>query len=143
MQTIRETITAGGLESYRKLVDTFADEFDVSDVAAAVMKVLGKGALAPIAEKKTEKQVVNNGGEQGMTRLFIRAGKRAGIRPSDIVVAIANEANLPGHRVGAISLFDNFSFVDVPSGDAGQVVAALGSTTLRGQPVSIDIAKPQ
>jgi ATP-dependent RNA helicase DeaD len=81
--------------------------------------------------------------EPGMERLFIHAGRRAGIRPMDIVGAIANEAGLPGNRVGAIDLYDNFAFVEVPKEDARRVLAALTHTTLRGQRVEVDVAKPK
>jgi len=83
------------------------------------------------------------GVEPGMTRLFVHAGRRAGIRPMDIVGAIANEAGVAGNRVGSIDLYDNFTFVEVPAADAPRVLQALNNTTLRGRHVEVRVAKPK
>lgn len=48
-----------------------------------------------------------------MTRLFIGAGREAGLRPSDIVGAIANEAGIASRRIGAIDISDRFCLVEV------------------------------
>jgi ATP-dependent RNA helicase DeaD len=61
----------------------------------------------------------------------------------DIVGAIANEAGLAGNRVGAIDLYDNFAFVEVPSHEANRVLKALNNTTLRGQRVEVKVARPK
>ena len=53
--------------------------------------------------------------EDGMVRLFIDAGSRAGVRPGDIVGAIANEAGVPGKAIGSIDIYDGFTFVELPS----------------------------
>ena len=38
--------------------------------------------------------------EDGMVRLFVNAGRRNGVRPADIVGAIANEAGAGRHHRG-------------------------------------------
>ena len=50
-----------------------------------------------------------------MRRIFVAAGRADGLRPQDLVGAIANETGLPGRAVGAIDILDRFSFVEVPS----------------------------
>ena len=77
-----------------------------------------------------------------MTRLFLRVGKRHGVRPADLVGAIANEAGVAGDAIGDIMLFDAFSFVDVPAGMATGVEAALNRTTIRGHPPRVSPARP-
>jgi ATP-dependent RNA helicase DeaD len=79
---------------------------------------------------------------QAMARLFLRVGKRDGVRPSDIVGAIANEAAVPGDTIGDIDLYDTFSFVEVPEDLARPVVAALNQTTIRGRPPRATLARP-
>ena len=66
-------------------------------------------------------------------QLWIGGGRRAGLRPGDLVGAIANEAGVPGSVVGAIQLFDDFALVDVQARVAGQVAQALRGATIRGQ----------
>ncbi|MBA3469240.1 MAG: DEAD/DEAH box helicase [Herpetosiphonaceae bacterium] len=81
--------------------------------------------------------------EDGMTRLFVDIGREQGVRPADIVGAIANESGLPGRAIGAIDIFDNFSFVDVPDDAATRVLAALGRTQIRGQKINPTVARPK
>src|SRR5260221_2785035 len=85
----------------------------------------------------------NFGPESGMTRLFIDVGRDDGARPADFVGAIANEANIPGNAIGAIELYDRFSFVEVPENRTEQVLKALKRTTIRGKKISASIAKPR
>jgi ATP-dependent RNA helicase DeaD len=76
------------------------------------------------------------------TRLFLRVGKRDGVRPADLVGAIANEAGVPGDQIGDIDLYDTFAFVDVPADAAETVLAALNGTTIRNRPPRATIALP-
>ena len=69
----------------------------------------------------------------GWEQLWIGGGRRAGLRPGDLVGAIANEAGVPGSVVGAIQLFDDFALVDVQGGVADAVEHALRNATIRGQ----------
>jgi ATP-dependent RNA helicase DeaD len=72
-----------------------------------------------------------------MARLFLGAGRRAGIRPGDLVGAITGEAGVTSRSVGAIEIADNFSLVDVPESLADGIIAALKATTIRGKKVPI------
>jgi ATP-dependent RNA helicase DeaD len=68
-----------------------------------------------------------------MTRLFVGVGRSAGIRPQDLVGAIAGESRLTGREVGAIEIADRFSLVEVPESAATEVIAALRGTTIKGR----------
>jgi ATP-dependent RNA helicase DeaD len=70
-------------------------------------------------------------------RLFIGLGRNAGLRPGDLVGAIANEAGVPGSAIGAIEIADQFSLVEVPADAADHVIEALRSTKLRGKRVQV------
>jgi len=80
---------------------------------------------------------IRGSGGEGVTRLFIGAGRAAGIRPSDLVGAIANEAGLRGADIGAIQVADGFSLVEVPEGAADQVIRSLRAATVKGQKVVV------
>ncbi len=71
----------------------------------------------------------------GKKRIFINAGLDAGIRPADIVGAIANETNLSGSQIGPIDIKARHTTVDVPTDDAATVIKALGKTRVKGQRV--------
>jgi ATP-dependent RNA helicase DeaD len=73
---------------------------------------------------------------EATTRLVITLGEQRGVRPKDIVGAIANEANIPGHTIGSIEIGEKFSTVEVPEAAADKVIRALSRTTIKGQRVS-------
>jgi len=79
--------------------------------------------------------------EDNMARLFLNLGKKDRIRPNDIVGAIAGEAGISGKQIGGIDIFDNFSFVDVPSKDAAHVINVMKSNTIKGKPVNMELSK--
>jgi ATP-dependent RNA helicase DeaD len=76
-------------------------------------------------------------GSTGMTRLFIGLGRRAGIRPGDLVGAITGESRLGGRDVGAIEIADRFSLVEVPDAAAEDVIAALRTATFKGKRATV------
>jgi ATP-dependent RNA helicase DeaD len=82
------------------------------------------------------------GGSPGgaWVRLFVGGGRRAGIRPADLVGAITAEAGVPGSAIGAIQITDGFSLVDVAGDVVDQVIRALRGATIRGRtfPVRLD-----
>jgi ATP-dependent RNA helicase DeaD len=80
--------------------------------------------------------------EPGMERLFLNIGKKDRVRPNDIVGAIAGETGIPGKSIGGIDIFDNFSFVDVPSKDAEHVIKVMRNNTIKGKSVNMEISKP-
>ncbi|MFP2933521.1 DbpA RNA binding domain-containing protein, partial [Pyxidicoccus sp. 3LG] len=64
-------------------------------------------------------------------------GAARGMRPADLVGAIAGEAGLDSSKIGAIQIGDSFSLVEVPEPDANRIIAALKDTTLRGRKVIV------
>ncbi|WP_437677731.1 DEAD/DEAH box helicase [Sorangium sp. So ce131] len=77
------------------------------------------------------------GADGGVARLYVSAGRDAGIRPADLVGAIANEASLSSRDIGAIQIADSFSVVEVPEGVADDVIEALRATRLKGRKVQV------
>jgi ATP-dependent RNA helicase DeaD len=70
-------------------------------------------------------------------RLFIGAGRDAGVRPGDLVGAITGEADVRSRSLGAIEIADTFSLVEVPETLADQIIAALKATKIRGKKVTV------
>ena len=73
----------------------------------------------------------------GTTRIFVAAGRAAGIRPQDLVGAIAGESRLSGRDIGAIEITDRFSLVEVPDDAVSEVVEALRNTRIKGRKVQV------
>jgi ATP-dependent RNA helicase DeaD len=72
-----------------------------------------------------------------MNRLFVSLGRGAGIRPKDLVGAIANETSLRGEQIGAIEITQNFSLVEVPADSTDEVVRALRATRIKGRKATV------
>jgi ATP-dependent RNA helicase DeaD len=77
------------------------------------------------------------GSDADVTRLYVGLGRLAGIRPGDLVGAIANEAGIDARAIGSIDIADRFSIVEVPENAAESVIDALRQTTIRGKRVSV------
>jgi ATP-dependent RNA helicase DeaD len=72
-----------------------------------------------------------------MTRLFVGVGRSAGIRPQDLVGAIAGESRLSGRDIGAIEITDRFSLVEVPQSAADEVITSLRHSTIKGRKATV------
>ncbi len=78
--------------------------------------------------------------EQGMVRLSLNLGRQHGIRPNDIVGAIAGDAHIPGSRIGKISILEKRSLVDLPEELVTQVLSRKTRVRIRQQPVELQLA---
>jgi ATP-dependent RNA helicase DeaD len=72
-----------------------------------------------------------------MKRIYVGAGRNAGIRPQDLVGAITGESDLTGRQIGAIEIADRFSLVEVPEPVIDDVITALRGTSLKGRKATI------
>ena len=72
-----------------------------------------------------------------MARVYIGAGREAGIKPGDLVGAIANEAKIHSKVIGAIQIEERFSIVDVPEAMAQGIIEVLGRTRIKGRKVAV------
>jgi ATP-dependent RNA helicase DeaD len=79
--------------------------------------------------------------EDGMVRLSLGTGKTNGVRPGDIVGAIASRANIPGYAIGKIFIQDKRTLVDVPEGYVTKILEKTGTYRIRkSEQVSVEIA---
>ena len=136
---IRAAIAGGDLEGYRGIVESLAEEFDPMEVATAAVKLAhlagagaepieGEDVAPPPARKPPDKAKAVT-----MGRIFIGAGRKAKMRPADIVGAIVNEAHVVAAAIGAIAIDDRFSLVEVPEESVDEVVKALRVATIKGK----------
>jgi ATP-dependent RNA helicase DeaD len=162
-QAIHEAALGDDLDRFRVVVESLTDEFDLMDVALAAVKLAhvtttgpeGNDENIPEVAPKHERPSASQAGARrpgkpvgrphdrprdrprstgaGMTRVFIGAGRDAGIRPQDLVGAIANEAGLSGKEIGTIEIAERFSLVEVPETMADGVIASLRGSTIKGK----------
>ena len=79
--------------------------------------------------------------EEGMSRLYFNVGHQDRIAPRDFVGAIAGESGIAGRDIGAIEIYDNYTYVDVPERDSRVVIRAMDGNTIKGNRVQVDVAK--
>jgi ATP-dependent RNA helicase DeaD len=152
--SLRERLLQGDLDDVRVVIESLADEFDVVDIAAAAIKLAQAAAgrdgdieiPAPrgaegAADGRVRGRVARPSGiprdGENMARIFVGAGRQAGVRPADLVGAIAGEAGIASRELGAIEIADRFALVEVPEERADDIVAAMKRATLRGQKVQV------
>jgi ATP-dependent RNA helicase DeaD len=165
--SLRETLLKGGLEHFRVVVDSLAEEFDPMEIAAAAVKLAHAESgspseetdipiirVAPPAPFRAMGQIATRDRpftaaprvrptgpppvrDGNVVRVFVGAGREGGIRPGDLVGAITNEAGIDPRLIGAIQIADRFSLVELPDGIADRVVKALRGATIRGHKVLV------
>ncbi|MFC3202484.1 DEAD/DEAH box helicase [Alteromonas oceani] len=75
--------------------------------------------------------------DEGKQRFRIEVGHVHGVKPGNIVGAIANEANIDSKHIGAIEIYDNFSTVDLPEGMPADTRQTLQGTRVAGQRLAL------
>ncbi len=91
-----------------------------------------KGRREPREPRGRSRQV-----EAGMTRYRMPIGRSHGVKPANIVGAIANEANLSSRQIGRIDIQQDYSTVDLPESMPKNVLQALGRVRVCGVPLSL------
>ena len=151
--------SAGDADGVRAMIARLADEFDLGAVAAAAVRLAQEltgspddGEDIPVVSAPRsgggrefrDRESRGRGGagirqpKAGTTRLFVNAGRASGVRPQDIVGALANEARLTGRDIGAIQIHERHALVEIPEHAADDVLRALrGSTTLKGRRANV------
>ncbi len=144
-ENLRQTLASSSYDGHQKTVEKLIaeGEYDAAQIAAAALHLLWQAQKGAADYDAAAVKVEEERTEAGMTRLFLQIGRQDGIRPGDIVGAIANEAGIPGNAIGAIDIMDRSTFVEVPEADALRVIEALAHTKLRGKRVYVDVARPR
>lgn len=161
-----EILEAGELDRWRVIVEQLCEENDPFDVAAAALRLAEEAegrtdddtdipAFAPFERRRNDRgergerrndrprRERSSEPEPGMTRLFFGAGRDAGVRPADVVGAVANEAGINSRSIGAIDIAERFTIVEVESELAEQVVNALQGIRYKGRNVTVKLDQPR
>jgi ATP-dependent RNA helicase DeaD len=142
MEKVHETIQAGALEPYVRVIETETEgDLSTIDIAAALMKMqMDMGSEQLEENKSAVVDFGDTGAESGMVRFFLGVGRQHRVAPKDIVGAIAGETGIPGKAIGAIRILDSYSFVEVPRENAQEVYTIMKERTIRNQPTGIEPA---
>ncbi|MBC7502108.1 MAG: DEAD/DEAH box helicase [Herminiimonas sp.] len=186
---ISEALAAGGLETFRALIEDFERERNVPavDIAAALAK-LARGDVPLLADKTRpqadaswsndrparsssferpdrsssferpergerperfersergerpafpKKDRIERAPDAGMRTFRIEVGHAHGVKPGNIVGAIANEANLDAKNIGRIEIYDDYSVLDLPDNLPPALLEHLQNVWVAGQQLRI------
>jgi ATP-dependent RNA helicase DeaD len=153
-----EVLQDNDLERLIQIVEkrVLEEEYTTLDLAAALLKMLmGEDGEEILEETRPLRSLEDleeenrrsrgRGGRYGKrgddsARLFINIGKNQGIRPGDILGAIAGESGMPGRMIGSIDMYDSYTFVEVPREQADIVLKAMKHAKIRGKNIRIEKA---
>jgi len=170
-EELTEKMSAGQFKREAALVSKLIEfGFNPVEIAAAAIKLARAGETPvpagdlvepmPITRSQTGKRDMHDGRgnrnqarggscngrpsrapEAGMVRLRMNLGGQQGLRPGDVVGAIASEVGIPGKAIGAIDIQDDHTYVDVAEKHARLVLQKSGGKySLRGKTVVLKLA---
>ncbi len=164
-QRITDTLAAEELSFYTQLINQYQVEHDVpvSDIAAALAKMLQGETPLLLKEptKKPRKDFTEEKQSSGRDRdrdrdhgskrekgrvcqvemeLYrIEVGHSDGVKPGNIVGAIANETGIDGDHIARIKIEEHYSTVELPAGMPKDLFQALKKVRVAGK--SLDISR--
>ena len=163
VNAVREALTSIDLEDFNTVLHALSGEDSDRNIALAAIKLVHESRGATIDEleipdasdrmrgkpndgkKKFDKKAPRNAGEKdrggkkgqaggaGTAFVHVSLGRTAGVRPGDLVGAIANETGLVGREIGPIRISDAYAVVGVPQASVEHVIEKMQSTTMRGK----------
>ena len=83
-----------------------------------------------------------NGNNIPMVTYRLEVGNNDGITPSNIVGAIANEADISSRYIGSIKLHDDYSTVDLPEGMPDDLLKHLKKVRVCAKPMRLSVFNP-
>ena len=157
-QRIVDAANSGGLDFYRKVLGEIQNEYaiDPLDTAAALARLLqgdkpfflaqdDDRPSKPAASEK--RQATRDRGNKpgkprdsqmtGMQRYRLEVGHMHGVKPGNIVGAIANEAGIDSQFIGRIDIQEDHSLIDLPEGMPKAIFKDLKKTWVSGQRLNI------
>jgi ATP-dependent RNA helicase DeaD len=154
---VRGALETEELGLYREVAQACQDETgaEMVDIAAALARLLRGGDdlflseraesfNAPESRPRPTRQETDRPGRREQSRddsdkatYRIEVGRVHGVKPGNIVGAIANEGGLDSAAIGRVVIRDQFSLVDLPRSLDAKVLGHLGSVRVAGQALKI------
>ncbi|MCU0662627.1 MAG: DEAD/DEAH box helicase [Myxococcota bacterium] len=155
---ITGALASDDLEVFRELVQSYAEQSELEplEIAAALAKLVRgdeplllpkdpevkprrsvRESERPARKQPRERPAASTSPESGMERYRLAVGQSHGVRTSNIVGAIANEAGISSQFIGRIHIYDDFSTVDLPQGLPKHLLRTLQRTMVCQQPLAL------
>ncbi|MBD3896825.1 DEAD/DEAH box helicase [Halomonas sp. ML-15] len=149
-QRVQGMITSGADEQkalIERLVAEGHDPVELACVFAAMARAdeapIGR-VQAPRAERASDRAPRDgkpkrreSAPREGMTRYRVAVGHKDGVKPGQLVGALANEGGIEGARIGRIDIRNAFSVVELPSSLPPSILAKMARARVAGRPLEI------
>jgi ATP-dependent RNA helicase DeaD len=141
--SLRDMLEGGEFDGHMATVEELSESYDAAEIAAAALQMLWQSQHNAPTEMAEELAADGEQPESGMTRIFVGLGRQDGLRPGELVAAIASKSGLSGRSIGTIDILDRSTFVEVPTAEADNVISALRRIKIRGRKAKVDVATPR
>ncbi|ERS87744.1 DEAD/DEAH box helicase [Halomonas sp. PBN3] len=149
-QKVIAALTAGAEEQQALVERLIAEGYDPVELACAFAR-LARADEAPIGRLQAPRKERaprdgkparqsgprDRGPSEGMTRYRVSVGHKDGVKPGQLVGALANEGGIEGNRIGRIDIRNAFSVVELPSGLPSSILAKMARARVAGRPLEI------
>ena len=127
-------------EAKAEAVKTFSDAEILASVKTPEPKPESKLFLKPKPAPAAPKPKASRATPKGQTRLWMNLGDAQGVKPIDVVNAVAGETGLPGKVVGTVDVREKHLFVDVADEHVHGILAKLNRAQIKGHNVKVKVA---
>ena len=139
-ERITEAVLSGAGRDFQPLLEQIETDANIPaiEIAAALASLMqGSTPLLLAAKPEPENKAPPAiDGSVPTSTYRIEVGHAHGVLPGNIVGAIANEAGIPGQRIGHIDIREDHSFVDLPT-LPDETVSSLRDVRIRGETIRI------
>lgn len=136
---IRVASETQGFDRFKALAEKFSKEVGPTEALAYFLK-------QEIEANEAKKRALDSGegtGKAGeFARLFINIGKAQNLSHGDIVTAISKKTSLAEQDIKDVSIFDNFTYVNVPKESAEKVIEMMHESMISERQVAVERARP-
>ena len=145
-----EEVARRRLEQLMDRVRYASEAIDRTDEAKRLLETLTPeqavaGLVTLLREEERElalRSRLQGGPADGTTRLFMTIGKKDNMTPEGLSEVVAVIAGIESHHIAKVEIFDNYTYLEVPSPIAGEIIAALQEKPVGGRRVKVEEARP-
>lgn len=149
IRNIVEVIEKEELGENRELAGRLMSQgFDAETLIAAMIKKLVKFDYSEerdlneiIPERKKFSRESKRLDEKDSVRFHVNVGKKQGVRPGDILGAVAGECDIPGSDIGEIEILENYSFFTAATEHKNRILKKMEGAQIKGQNVVVELSK--
>jgi len=139
LNKVKETIEKNEYTKFVPLATSLDDEYNLVDVAAALIKMLFDKELSFDYSENSIDSTSSNG--DSSVRLFLSAGRIDKVNPANLLEFFSDNARTRKEEIGNIDILEKFTFVDVLPNAVNAILEKCSGKRINKRKVNIEIAK--